>query len=49
MARPKKDAEQSDEPVRMVRDEPQIDGGPIEALVHPDEVENMKDADWREA
>lgn len=32
--------------VSMVRDEPQFQGGPVTADVHPDEVENMKLHNW---
>ena len=31
----------------MVRDMPQFPGGPVEAEVHPDEVEGMAAFDWR--
>ena len=33
--------------VKMVRDEPQFPGGPVEAEVHPDEVEGMTAFDWQ--
>ena len=32
--------------VKMKRLEPQFPGGPVEADVHPDEVEGMKSCDW---
>ena len=32
--------------VKMKRFEPQFPGGPVEAEVHPDEVEGMKACDW---
>ena len=32
--------------VKMKRLEPQFPGGPVEAEVHPDEVEGMKSCDW---
>ena len=32
--------------VKMKRLEPQFPGGPVEAEVHPDEVEGMKACDW---
>ena len=32
--------------VKMKRLEPQFPGGPVEAEVHPDEVESMKACDW---
>lgn len=32
--------------VSMVRDEPMHPGGPTEADVHPDEVENWKQGGW---
>ena len=35
--------------IPMVRDEPAHKGGPTTADVHPDEVEGMKAAGWREA
>ena len=33
--------------VKMKRLEPQFPGGPVEAEVHPDEVEGMTAFDWR--
>lgn len=33
--------------VKMMRDEPQFPGGPVEADVHSDEVQNMIAFDWR--
>lgn len=33
--------------VRMIRDEPMHDGGPVEADVHPDEVQNWFAVGWR--
>lgn len=36
-----------DDIVKMVRDVPQFPGGPVEAEVHPDEVEGMTAFDWR--
>ena len=32
--------------VKMKRLEPQFPGGPVDAEVHPDEVEGMKACDW---
>ena len=32
--------------VKMKRLEPQFPGGPVEAEVHPDEVDGMKSCDW---
>ena len=32
--------------VKMVRDVPQFPGGPVEAEVHPGEVEGMTAFDW---
>ena len=32
--------------VKMKRLEPQFPGAPVEAEVHPDEVEGMKACDW---
>jgi hypothetical protein len=32
--------------VKMKRLEPQFPGGPVDAEVHPDEVESMKACDW---
>ena len=32
--------------VKMKRLEPQFPGGPVEAEVHPEEVESMKACDW---
>ena len=33
--------------VKMVRDMPQFPGGPVEAEVHPEEVDGMTAFDWR--
>ena len=33
--------------VKMVRDIPQFPGGPVDAEVHPDEVDGMAAFDWR--
>jgi hypothetical protein len=35
--------------VKMVRDEPQFEGGPVEANVHPDEVGNYSAGGWQKA
>jgi len=35
------------ETIKMRRDEPTHEGGPVEADVHPDEVENWKAYGWR--
>lgn len=35
--------------VRMTRDEPQFEGGPVEANVHPDEVGNYAVGGWQKA
>lgn len=35
--------------VKMVRDQPMHEGGPTEADVHPDEVENWTAAGWRKS
>ena len=35
--------------VDMVRDDPQFEGGPTTAQVHPDEVENYAAGDWKKA
>lgn len=32
--------------VKMMRDEPQFEGGPLTATVHPDEVENYQQGGW---
>lgn len=34
--------------VAMVRDEPMMEGGPVTADVHPDEVENWRAVGWRQ-
>lgn len=33
--------------IKMERDTPMVPGGPTQADVHPDEVENMEKHDWR--
>jgi hypothetical protein len=35
------------ETIKMRRDEPTHEGAPVEADVHPDEVENWKSHGWR--
>lgn len=42
-----KDQEVSIELVAMCREAPQFDGGPTEALVHPDEVSNYAAGGWQ--
>ena len=39
--------QQGIELVVMVRDTPEIPGGPLRADVHPDEVDNWLALDWR--
>jgi len=36
-----------DELIEMIRDEPAQPGGPVEAQVHPDEVESWAEQGWR--
>lgn len=39
--------QQGIELVLMVRDQPEFPGGPLNADVHPDEVDNWLALDWR--
>lgn len=42
-----KDQESTVELVAMFRENPQFEGGPTEAMVHPDEVSNYAAAGWQ--
>ncbi|HHD7211035.1 TPA: hypothetical protein ACNOH9_001874 [Citrobacter freundii] len=44
---PNQQEQQGIELVLMVRDQPEFPGGPLNADVHPDEVDNWLALDWR--